>query len=169
MHTPMPSAPTNPPILTPCTIHAHHIHHPCTFLAPSTHSPCTPRARNLLRTCHAPGSPPGSQLVGEEARVEFPRARLHRRRRRLLRRLHSEHHEALRGEQAGGGRPPRRLPAAVAAGAPGLQLQRGPLDEAARRRLHPALGNWQREQLRVLRLNGACHRDARRSPDRTPR
>ena len=163
-----------PSPLPPRTPYSHPVHPPCsscTSHAPPTHSPCTPRA-SYPCTRHAPAThlpctqTPGSQPVGEEARVELPRARPHRRRRRLLRRLHSE---ALRGEQAGGGRPPRRLPAAVAAGAPGLQLPRGPLDEAARRRLHPALGKWQREPFLGFSLNGACLRDARRSPDRTPR
>ena len=114
-----------------------------------------------------PLNPDLNLWTGEEACLEFPCARPPHWIRRH-RRLHSGHHEALRGEQAGGGRPRRRLPAAVAAGAPGLQLPRGPLDEAARRRLRPALGGWQREQLRGRRFYGACLRDARRSPDRTP-
>eukprot|EP00964_Phaeocystis_antarctica_P042333 scaffold24261_cov51-Phaeocystis_antarctica.AAC.3 len=59
--------------------------------------------------------------VGEEGGFEFPRARPHQRRRRLLRRLHPVHDHAHCGEQAGRGQPPRRVPTAVAASAPGLQ------------------------------------------------
>eukprot|EP00964_Phaeocystis_antarctica_P126493 scaffold90171_cov57-Phaeocystis_antarctica.AAC.3 len=87
-----------------------------------------PRATCALLT-------PPSQPVGEGARLPLPRAHPHRHRCRLLRRLHAAHHEAQRGEQAGKGRAPRRVPAAVAAGAPGCQLpqpHRGPLDEPRR-------------------------------------
>eukprot|EP00964_Phaeocystis_antarctica_P058350 scaffold34619_cov47-Phaeocystis_antarctica.AAC.1 len=119
-----------------------------------------------MHPCHAPAMHPDpAGPVGEEASVEFPRARPHRRRRRLLRRLHSE---ALRGEQAGGGRPSRRLSTAVAAGAPGLHPQ-GRFDEAPRRRLQPALGGWQRGRFAGHRLDVARHRNAQRIPGRTPR
>ena len=78
----------------------------------------TKRPPVVLRTLWSPPSQP----VGEEARLTFPRARPHRRRRHLLRRRHPAHHQAHRGEQAGGGRAPRRVPAAVAAGIPGLRV-----------------------------------------------
>ena len=134
-----------------CTTHAPH---PCTDPLPN------PPPRHL---CHMHRI----STVGEEARLEFPRARPHRRRCHLLRCLCSEHHEALRGEQAGGRRPSHRLPAAVAAGAPGLQLPRGPLDEAARRSLHPALCPYcERCTIYCLLRDRTRQRDAQRHTDR---
>ena len=171
----MPPLRLTPHIRNACTPHAHPMHH-------TVHHLCTPRALALQTPCQPPvldpcedprpqlssATPPPFRPQGGEACVALPSARPHRGRRRLLRRLCSEHHKALHGEQAGGGRPRRRLPAAVAADAPGLQHPRGTLDEAARRGLHPALHNWQREHVFGHRFDGARHRDAQRSPDRTP-
>ena len=56
--------------------------------------------------------------IGEAAYFELPRARPHRRRRRLLR-LYPAHDDAHCGEQTGGVQPPRCVPDAVAACAPG--------------------------------------------------
>ena len=78
-----------------------------------------PGLRSAKQVLHVP-SPEGlDEEVGEEWRSGLPGARPHRRRRRLLRRLVPAHDQVQCGEQAGGGQPPRCVPDAVAAGAPG--------------------------------------------------
>ena len=86
------------------------------------------------RRAYGPYVPSHPSQPGEEPRFEHPRP--HRHRRPLQRRLHPAHDEAQCGEHAGGGQPPRRVPAAVAAGAPGLQLpsRRQPRSPTRRRR-----------------------------------
>ena len=110
-HPPAPPAPSEPSAphrtpraltpLTPCTDHGPH----------RTGLGMQPPRVNPLD--------PPSQPAGEEARLPLSRARPHQRRRHFLCRRHPAHHQAQRGKQAGGGRAPRRVPAAVAAGAPG--------------------------------------------------
>eukprot|EP00964_Phaeocystis_antarctica_P038862 scaffold22235_cov63-Phaeocystis_antarctica.AAC.5 len=81
-------------------------------------SRCMPWSAPLATHSRSSGGAERSAACGF---FELPRDRPDRRRRRLLlRRRHPARYQAQRGEQAGGGQPPRRVPAAVAAGAPGL-------------------------------------------------
>ena len=148
------ATPTDPPAIELLTCHAH-ASMPRLAAADPTGSVSSPRrCRRVPRSLPCSYHHRISPCTGEEARVDLPRGR--RPRRCLLRRLHPVHHQALHGGQADRGRARRRLPAAVAAGVPGLKL-------------HPALCNGRREPAPRHRLDGACHRDARRRPDRTPR
>eukprot|EP00964_Phaeocystis_antarctica_P133905 scaffold98145_cov63-Phaeocystis_antarctica.AAC.1 len=108
-------------------------------------APCTGRSPNLVASGSLPFRGRGLQsrswdgswfgeASGEEARPKLPCARPPRRRRRILRRLPPARDRVKCGKQAGGGQPPRRVPAAVAAGDPGRQhpranyRRRSPLD-----------------------------------------